>query len=847
MRDVFDPNDELLKRLLRFDLETCAFKLGSAQEPTLMSDADAVSLLNLAERYSRDVSDESRLKCLMICGLMWEHRRAEWRALPGFVMNLMSRIGLDPALPMVDAQYSPSEGRLAPVGDHHIEASIAARSLLHEVSLGEGKKLVLSEFQHRVWHAIDHHARIGISAPTSAGKSHVLAYKVVELLRAGPAEVVFVVPTLSLIQQVTRDIRRAAKKSNVALSVKQTVPDEPPKDARVVYVLTQERAQSALQNTEALQRVLLLVVDEIQNIERVADLDDDRSRTLLDVIQEFEADREPQRIIISGPRVGNIADLSRKLLGASAVSITADLPPVVNITYSFGRKRRRTVLSQHTPLAGIELSTDFGPSSQHPAAAFGRKRYTEAVNEAIAKTAQSMLGDGGVLVFSPTSDQSTRTAEHLAQRLELEEKESLSSLSRYAATTVHPRYALSETAAKGVGYHHGKVPPHIRNAVEIAFGKRMLDVLVCTTTLMQGVNLPTKTIIALSPRLYTGGRMSKRAELTTYEFGNLRGRAGRLLKDFVGRSIALDRSSFDEHGVEFSYPDKALKSGLGDRFRQGKQEVIDALSAGSAPSSASGVSDIVVYIRQAVLKYGNQAKARLRRVGITDIGDEQLEDARASLSTLTIPRDLCIASRYWDPLELEKIYQAHLAGRLGPLPNTPFSPQFVNRMVSITSAMQTISPYYFERFLGRGGATYLQSLMISAQSWCAERELHEIINWGVGSDLGTEQIDDRIERILRDVAINLPKLLRPIANIQAASEGDTGLLGLMELGASKPLTRSLMELGLPRDVAIRLGKKIAARYSDGMDELGLRRIALEASAGLVYWDKVQVEDILDPS
>ncbi len=34
------------------------------------------------------------------------------------------------------------------------------------------------------------------------------------------------------------------------------------------------------------------------------------------------------------------------------------------------------------------------------------------------------------------------------------------------------------------------------------------------------------------------------AELSNYEMANLRGRAGRLLKDFIGRTYVLDESAF---------------------------------------------------------------------------------------------------------------------------------------------------------------------------------------------------------------------------------------------------------------------------------------------------------------
>lgn len=328
---------------------------------------------------------------------------------------------------------------------------------MHEVAVG-GNRLLFSEFQLRVWRGIDRHARLGISAPTSAGKSHVLAFKVVELLAREPGEVLFIVPTLSLINQVTRDVRIAAEKISMHdLMILQTVPKERVRGGRIVYILTQERAQSALRDSQALRGLKLLVIDEIQNIERVTKVDDDRSRALYDVIHEFEVDRAADRIVVSGPRIGNMAALVKGLFGAKAESITAELPPVVNITYSFAKTKRRMVLRQHTPVPELGLELDFGSISGYPAAAFGRHQYTEGVNDAISATTRSVEGDGGVLVFSPTSRQATRTALHLARELNANGSDRAEDLGTYAADTVHPRYALGETARRGVLYHHGRV------------------------------------------------------------------------------------------------------------------------------------------------------------------------------------------------------------------------------------------------------------------------------------------------------------------------------------------------------------------------------------------------------
>ena len=74
-----------------------------------------------------------------------------------------------------------------------------------------GKKYLLTDFQERIWDCMDRDKLIGISAPTSAGKSFVILLKLVERLSMENLDIVYIVPTLSLVNQVTEDFNRELK------------------------------------------------------------------------------------------------------------------------------------------------------------------------------------------------------------------------------------------------------------------------------------------------------------------------------------------------------------------------------------------------------------------------------------------------------------------------------------------------------------------------------------------------------------------------------------------------------------------------------------------------------------
>jgi hypothetical protein len=77
-----------------------------------------------------------------------------------------------------------------------------------------------------------------------------------------------------------------------------------------------------------------------------------------------------------------------------------------------------------------------------------------------------------------------------------------------------------EMLRTGVGVHHAQVPPTIRHVVEQCARKGLLRCVVCTPTLLEGVDFPTKTVVCAYPPEARGKPQVGRLR-------NLAGRAGR--------------------------------------------------------------------------------------------------------------------------------------------------------------------------------------------------------------------------------------------------------------------------------------------------------------------------------
>ena len=114
----------------------------------------------------------------------------------------------------------------------------------------------------------------------------------------------------------------------------------------------------------------------------------------------------------------------------------------------------------------------------------------------------------------------------------------LLALSRLAKETVHPRYLLADCVLRGIGFHYANIPTQLRQEVELAFADGDLKYLVCTSTLLQGVNLPAKNIFMLKPTRGQG------RPLEPADFWNLAGRAGRLRREFQGNIFLINYSTW---------------------------------------------------------------------------------------------------------------------------------------------------------------------------------------------------------------------------------------------------------------------------------------------------------------
>lgn len=95
---------------------------------------------------------------------------------------------------------------------------------------------------------------------------------------------------------------------------------------------------------------------------------------------------------------------------------------------------------------------------------------------------------------------------------------------------------LRSSIAKGIAYHHAGLALNDRTLVEDGFRQGNIPVLLCTSTLAMGINLPAHLVIIKSTQSYQQGSVEELSENTIWQ---MIGRAGRPQFDVSGVAVIM--------------------------------------------------------------------------------------------------------------------------------------------------------------------------------------------------------------------------------------------------------------------------------------------------------------------
>ncbi len=697
------------------------------------------------------------------------------------------------------------------------------RSILVETT---GTWMQVNDFQQRFWTNASRARWLSASAPTASGKTFlVLQWLVDQLSAAGAKVAIYLAPTRALVSEIETNLQNLlGNKKGIEVS---SLPLRSRYDAarsgghRLVLVLTQERLHLLANVLGDAFLVDLLIVDEAHKIG-----DNGRGVILQDSIERAARTNPQMKVVFISPATQNPEELLADAPGGSeTVAVDSDTPTVLQnllLARQVPGKPKRWNLAIRQAEATIPIGTLELASSPN------------SFIKRLAFIAAAAGKRGGTLVYANGAADSEDIADLISQlQPELDPNSidpELAALAELARKGVHPNFRLAPLVEQGIAFHFGNMPSLLRLEIERLFRLGKIRFLVCTSTLVEGVNLSCRTIVVRGPRKGKGNPMEP------HDFWNLAGRAGRWGDEFQGNIICIDPNDTVAwpEGVPLRarYPIKRESDAvldLGERFvdylaRRGEQILSDM-------EDSEEFEQVGAYLLTSYMRLGSIFQANLaKRHDPAFIA--RLDDVLRGLADqLEIDASLSARHPGVSPVGLQRLLETFRAYEGEPenlLPADVASDDSYDRFVTI---MRRINASLFPAFEPEG---HIRLYALIVVQWLKGRSLAEIIRrnieWHqkVGRSFKLPQlIRDTMALVEQIARFKAPKYLSAymdVLHLHLRSIGREDLIedGLdigtqLEFGVSSRTLISLMELGLSRMSAVTLYEKIA-RDDLGVDE-----------------------------
>lgn len=302
-----------------------------------------------------------------------------------------------------------------------------------------------------------------LSAPTSFGKTFIaLEY----MKRKSFSNVVFVVPTLALMNELSVKIRKNfGKDYNIITNSFETF------KKNNIFILVPERIDNNLLNEIDNITIDLLVFDEIYKLKRknVNDKKTNNKRLIALNKGYFDMVNKSNQIILLGPFIKEI-NFNRTKLDKDIVKYYSDYAPV-----------------------------------------YIKTLFIEDNKDIFIKNKIKNKGNKLIYFDSPASIYKFCSSVELKTNVELN-----NSLTSWCDKYISADWLPSKMLKKGIGIHHGNIPAFMRRYVENLYNEKKIVNMLCTSTLLEGINTPTEQLIIYD------------SNLSAFQVNNLIGRVGRL-------------------------------------------------------------------------------------------------------------------------------------------------------------------------------------------------------------------------------------------------------------------------------------------------------------------------------
>jgi superfamily II DNA/RNA helicase len=712
---------------------------------------------------------------------------------------IFSRIGNFPGRTLLRGRYRELE-KFSP------SLMLSLERIAREVENTVVDEVMLTDFQHKLYTSLENQRSVSVSAPTSAGKSFILNLDLVRRLRCGAEEnIVYIVPTRALISEVSSRIRHTIKSKEIQGVLVRTAPF-PLKESRnvknIIYVLTPERLLSLLKPENNKKRITSIFIDEAHEIQK-----GNRGITLQSAVDLALGKHPLASIMFASPLISN-PGYFLSLFGRQdeGLFFTETVSPVSQNLLLISEVVRQRGMINVSLLAG-DRSVDLGNSS----VGFD---FRGSKTKQRACFANEITGsDESTIIFADGPGEAEKVAEELMEvSKDFLISEDVRDFINFIRTEVHEEYPLAVSLASGVAFHYGVMPSIVRSGVEDLFKAGEIRFLCCTSTLLQGVNLPAKHIVIENP--HSGTKPMSRSD-----FLNLSGRAGRLLQEFHGNIWCIRPSDWEEESYKGDNLQQVRASM--EKLMDDGGSIIQSLMSGEIEADKKDFAEAGFsrLYREIIENDESEVIKKYQTIENSEMLAQNLKHVQNL--KLTLPQEILESHSSLRPDHLQMLHDK-LYGAVYTEEFTLLNPYSVGGYRRMERAIEIIS----DVFQWAESQKFRSWVCNLSHQWATGTAINVLIRDRVNYIRRQDNSSTKTSTIIRqllgiietDIRFKLVKyfsayedIIRYCLKMKGGTDDEIKQAAyhtFLEFGACSPIELSLMSLGFSRFTALRLGKML---------------------------------------
>lgn len=372
-----------------------------------------------------------------------------------------------------------------------------------------------TDAQYNVFEEMKKRNHFSFSGSTSFGKSFIFEAFTKHIIKEHNKtdNIAFIVPTKALINQVGKRLKEIVEEFGYKVITTPVIPKFfLNQENKYIFVFTAERLILYFTDIKN-PKIDYLFVDEAHKLLSKKD-----TRTPLLYHSLVLAKRKSVNIYFASPNIPNSEVFLEMINNSTDESMSIIESPVAQNRFFIDTINDYSF-----------MISDYGEDIILPKFQFRDNNVVgnlKLVLDTFSEKSQS-------LIYCNTVDKTIQTAIKYASLLPDINLDEINEVMTLIDQKVHHQYYLKKCLNKGVAYHFGSIPEEIKIRIEDLYKRGFIRFLFCTSTLLEGVNLPAKNIFILSEKIGD-------TKMTDIDFWNLAGRAGRLRKDISGNIFCVN-------------------------------------------------------------------------------------------------------------------------------------------------------------------------------------------------------------------------------------------------------------------------------------------------------------------